>query len=366
MVFRVIQWATGAMGRSCLRAALDHPGMQLVGLYTYGDAKAGRDAGEIARRPATGVRATRDIAEILALEADVVIHCARLAPPYGAHDAEILRLLASGKNVISINGYSDPAHWGGERLAALQAACERGGSTLMAAGLNPGVAMEQIAVAASAMSARLDVLELVESVDCRVIRSPAYAFDVLGFGADPARHDPNDPSWGPAASLNGMYIEVLSATARHLHMHLDRVTTEHQVHAATTDLTAAAGTIARGRIGHFHWRWVGWQGAQARLALSIHWYMETAHLAQADPPMWRIRLHGKPGLQMDLRLEEDVDAPAGSLETLALAGSVMNAIPVVCAAAPGVLVRPASTPYRDDLMRGAVPGTPRGASATAL
>ena len=49
MTFRVIQWATGAMGKTCLRAVIDHPAMTLAGLYVYGD-KAGRDAGDIARR----------------------------------------------------------------------------------------------------------------------------------------------------------------------------------------------------------------------------------------------------------------------------------------------------------------------------
>ena len=82
MAYRVIQWATGAMGKSCLRTVIDHPSTDLVGLYVYGEAKAGRDAGDIARRGATGVLATRDIDEILALDADVVIHAARLAPPY--------------------------------------------------------------------------------------------------------------------------------------------------------------------------------------------------------------------------------------------------------------------------------------------
>ena len=141
---RVIQWATGAMGKSCLRAVLDHPQMELVGLFVYGDNKVGRDAGDIARRPLTGVLATQDVEEILALDADVVIHCARLAPPYGSHDADLIRLLESGKNVISINGYSRPHYWGGARLAALEAACAKGGSSLMAAGLNPGFAAEQI------------------------------------------------------------------------------------------------------------------------------------------------------------------------------------------------------------------------------
>jgi len=109
--------------------------------------------GTIARRAPTGVLATRNIDEILALDADVVIHAARLAPPYGSHDADILRLLAAGKNVISINGYSRPQHWGGERVAALESACRNGGTSLLGAGLNPGYAGEQIAVAGTVINA---------------------------------------------------------------------------------------------------------------------------------------------------------------------------------------------------------------------
>ena len=96
-----------------------------------------------------------------------MIHAARLAPPYGSHDADILRLLASGKNVISINGYSRPQHWGGERVAALEAACRQGGTTLLGAGLNPGFAGEQLAVVATGVCTAIDHIEVVESVDCR-------------------------------------------------------------------------------------------------------------------------------------------------------------------------------------------------------
>ena len=46
MSLRVIQWASGAMGKTCLRAVIDHPGLELAGLYVYSDSKAGRDAGE--------------------------------------------------------------------------------------------------------------------------------------------------------------------------------------------------------------------------------------------------------------------------------------------------------------------------------
>ena len=350
MKYRVIQWATGAMGKTCLRAVIDHPAMELVGLYVYGEDKAGRDAGDIARRPPTGVIATRDVDAILALDADVVIHCARLAPPYGSHDAELLKLLASGKNVISINGYSHPQHWVGARLEALKVACAAGGSTLMAAGLNPGFAAEQLAVVATGVCTQLDHIEVVESVDCRPVRNPDYVFKILGFGADPDAVDPNDPTWGPASSLNGMYAEVLSAMAEHLGLALDRVDTDHRVFPATEDLSVAAGPIAKGGISHVNWRWRGVVDGAVKLTMSIHWYMEDVHLDDPHPPLWRIHVAGQPGVKLSVDLEKRAgDTTATSAEQLGVAGAVINAIPLVCAAAPGLMTRPLATPFRGEL-----------------
>lgn len=345
--YRVVQWATGGMGRACLRAIIDHPALELAGVYVYDCEKAGKDAGEIARRPATGVIATGKADEILALDADVVVHAARIGPVYGAHDADIIRLLESGKNVISINGYSCPAYWGDVRSAALQAAAEKGRATLLGAGLNPGFAAEQLAVVATGVCSAVDHVELVESVSCVPVRNADYVFKALGFGSDPAVVDPNDPDWGPAAPLNGMYAEALAAVAWHLGMRLDRVVTEHRIFGATRDLKVAAGTIPQGRVGHFNWRWHGIVAGECRLTMSIHWYMETAHLDEPRPPLWRIHVRGQPGVRMAVELEKrEGDVTPTSAEQIALAGCVVNSIPLVCAAPPGVMTRPLATPFR--------------------
>lgn len=350
MSYRVIQWATGGMGRNCLRAVIDHPAMELAGVYVYSDRKNGLDAGVIARREETGVIATNDIDEILALDADVVIHAARISPPYGTHDADIIPLLRSGKNVISINGYTHPRHWGGDRLAALEAACREGNTSLMGAGLNPGFAGEQLATVASGVCTAIDHVEIVESVCCLPVRNADYVFQALGFGSDPATINPNDGAWGPASSLNGMYEEVLAAMAEHLGMDLEAVATEHRAYPASTDIEAAAGTIPAGTIGHFQWRWHGIVGGRERLTMTIHWYMETANLEEPEPPLWTIRIEGQPGIVLRVELEKRAgDTTPTSAEQIAVAGTVINAIPVVCAAPPGVLLRPPLLPYAERL-----------------
>lgn len=336
------------MGTAVLRAVIDHPGTELVGVYVYGEDKEGVDAGTLARRPETGVCATRSVQDILDLDADVVVHAGRLGP-YGSHDKELITLLESGKNVISINGYSDPHYWADPRAAALAAAAERGGATLMSAGLNPGFIGEQLAVVASGLTQRLDSIEITESVDGSRVQQPEYLFGVLGFGADPATVDPNDESWGPVAALNGMYEETVGAIAARLGLKLDHVTTDHRVHAAENDIELRAGVVKAGTVSHTNWRWVGAVAGRPVITMSIHWYVETAHLGRTDPPLWQIEVTGHPGatISVDLHKHPD-DKTKMTHEQYAVAAAVVNSIPQVCEALPGLLARPIATPFRGD------------------
>ena len=45
--YRVVQWSTGSVGASALRAIIEHPDLELVGVVVSDPAKEGRDAGEL-------------------------------------------------------------------------------------------------------------------------------------------------------------------------------------------------------------------------------------------------------------------------------------------------------------------------------
>ncbi|MCP4577921.1 MAG: hypothetical protein GY846_16730, partial [Deltaproteobacteria bacterium] len=228
MPYKVIQWATGSMGKTCLRATIDHPDLDLSGLLVYGKSKAGKDAGDIARRDPTGVIATRSKDDILNIDADVVIHTPRLQPPYAHHNKDICRLLASGKNVISINGHSFPQYWGTEYLEEINNACAKGNSTLFGTGLNPGFVIEKIATIATGICTKIDNIQVTEVFETHMVPDANYVFDVLGFGSDPDTMDPNDPLWTPAEMMNGMYSESVALLVKRLGLTLDRVQTDHE------------------------------------------------------------------------------------------------------------------------------------------
>ena len=120
--YRVIQWATGGVGRAAIEGIVGHPDLELVGCWVHGAEKAGVDVGELVGIGPIGVRATNDVAQLLALEADCVMYS-----PIMAKREEVIRILESGKNVVT------PLNWfypNKAKVADLEQACQKGGVTL--------------------------------------------------------------------------------------------------------------------------------------------------------------------------------------------------------------------------------------------
>ena len=72
MPYRVIQHSTGNVGTHALRAVIEHPDLELVGLWVHSPDKVGRDAGELCGLPPVGVVATETGAIAVELRADGV------------------------------------------------------------------------------------------------------------------------------------------------------------------------------------------------------------------------------------------------------------------------------------------------------
>lgn len=100
---RVIQWASGGVGRAAIENVLDRPDLDLVGCWVHSADKSGHDVGELVGRDPVGVTATSNADELLALEADCVMYS-----PLMANDAEVKAILLSGKNVVTPLGWVYP------------------------------------------------------------------------------------------------------------------------------------------------------------------------------------------------------------------------------------------------------------------
>ena len=58
MTLRIVQWTSGGVAREAIRAIVEDPRLELVGLYAYSEEKCGADAGELAGIETRGVTAT--------------------------------------------------------------------------------------------------------------------------------------------------------------------------------------------------------------------------------------------------------------------------------------------------------------------
>lgn len=71
---RVIQWATGGVGKAAIACVRNHPQLELTGCWVHSAEKNGLDVGRIIGTEDPGVTATSSIDEILALDADCVMY----------------------------------------------------------------------------------------------------------------------------------------------------------------------------------------------------------------------------------------------------------------------------------------------------
>ena len=327
--YRVVQWATGNIGTCSLRAVIGHPELELVGLYVYSDAKAGRDAGDLCGLEPTGVIATSQVEDIVALQPDCVVYMGDRA------DVDVVcRLLESGANVVATRSeFHRPASLDAGVRARIEAACRAGTSTLHSSGSSPGFITEAMPLLLSSLERRLDFLAIDEFADMSSRNSPEMLFDLMGFGRDPSTFDPRGVELHGASAFGGSLGVVADALA----MPLDEVVATGAVAVARRSTDIAAGTVPAGSIAAQRMEVIGMRAGRPLLRFRANWYV-TADVE----PGWDLRETGwHLSVEGDLPLDVDIRFPVPPEEWAATspritAHRVVNAVPYVCAAEPGI------------------------------
>lgn len=340
MTIRVIQWATGSLGKTCLRQVIEHPDLELVGLYVYSEGKVGKDAGEIARRPPTGVKATNDVEEILALDADVVLHLP-LNPPASLdeHDEILRRLLRSGKSVITTVAHTFPQAEGEEYAARFEEACREGNSVLFGTGINPGFIAERVSVMLTGACANVDRVKVTEIYDVTDVQSPGFIFDLMGIG-----RSVEEVANGPRARkiFHHIFGEVVAYIGHAMKVEFSEIRADHEFAVAERDIMLPAGPVAKGGVVNFRWRFHGIRDGEPFFTIQMLWIADRSIAGWDVSDGWEIEIDGAPGYRARIDLVEPVGMPDRSKAMqYCVAGTVIRAIPEVMKAPPGILVQPA-------------------------
>ena len=335
MSYRVIQWATGTVGVHAVPAIAAHPELELAGLWVHSDAKAGRDAGEICGVEPLGVVATQDADALLALGADCVCYTAHSDVRPHQVVADLCRMLAAGVNVVNTSFVPllFPAAAGDGVLEQLEAACAEGSTSIYTSGIDPGFGNAGATIHALALCRDVRTVRMAEIVNYATWDNPFTLFEIMGFG----KADPNESlllSPGSTALAWGPVIELVAAA---IGLPLDGIEEWHEVIRADRPIDIASGTIPTGGISGMRFEIRGMVGGEARIVVE-----HVTRMRDEDAPEWpqghgyRIEIAGEPNVHLELALSSDV-GDHNHAGCLATAMHVVNAIPAVVEAAPGVL-----------------------------
>jgi hypothetical protein len=352
MTYKVIQWATGEVGTLAVREIIRRPELELVGVRVYSDTKNGQDAGTIVGIDPVGVIATNDRDAVIASDADCVIH-APLAANIAELDDDVVALLESGKNVISVASYFAPEFRGKDVLDRLQAACATGGTTLMGAGVEPGFMFERVMPTITGMCTDVDHIRLVEVIDAANHPAAAMVTEALGIGK-PLAEVTHDSPFGQY--FTAFFSEMATAAARALGVEFDSIESGLEVAPASRDLDIAVGQVAKGTVAGDKYWITGVVDGKPFLTVEVYWLVEPGVIgwpAPADRYQWHIEIEGRPSVRMVL---DAVPSLTGGGETYdpgfyATMATAVNAIPAVCQAEPGLFHQPVFAPWHYDNSR---------------
>jgi len=331
---RVVQWATGGVGRAAIQGIVNHPELELVGCWVHSRSKAGRDAGALAGIAPLGIAATRDVEALLALDADCVLYS-----PIIADAAVVERILRSGKNVVTPLGWFFP--WRTQDFAPLEAACRAANVTLHGTGIHPGGITERFPLVISALSGSVTHVRAEEFSDIRTYDAPAVIADIMLFGKTP-----DEALQSPMVSfLASGFFQSIDMVAAELGVVLDeRKSTRHEIAVATQPIPSPIGPIPPGRVAAQRFTWEASVGGVPFMTVRTNWFMGQDHL---DPPWtfgpegerFEVEIQGDPPVRASFRglhpasIEEGLRRNRGIVAT---AMHCVNAIPYVCRAAPGI------------------------------
>jgi 2,4-diaminopentanoate dehydrogenase len=333
-MIRVIQWATGTVGKHAAVAVHRHPDLELVGALVYNPDKAGRDIGAICGIEPIGVTATSNADDIVALDADCVLYMAQgEANPTGALD-DICRLLASGKNVIStaVTALIYPRSAGEQVVERLETACAHGGTSFHGTGIEPGWAAEVLPLTMSGLFSRIDSLVVQELLDYSTYDSAPMLFDIMGFGKQPGEY----VLMGDPAMLKPTFGAPLMLLADGLGAQIDDFEFPREVAVTDHDIDVTAGRVAAGTVAAQRFGFSAIIGG--RRALTVEHITRLGDDQAPDWPTgrgWKVTVEGSPSMVLESRIathgEDETDQ--GCLGT---AMHAVHAIVPVCAAEPGI------------------------------
>jgi 4-hydroxy-tetrahydrodipicolinate reductase len=340
MAITVAAVGTGNVGRHALRQLVVNPDYELTGVWVSSDSKAGKDAGELAGLDhSTGITATTDLDAIIASKPDCVVYTALADNRLPDALEDYRRLLAAGINVVGSSAVFLQYPWQvlpDELIRPIADAAETGQSSVFVNGIDPGFANDLIPLALAGTCQRIEQIRCMEIINYDTYDSAAVMFDVMGFGK-PLDDIPMLLQPGVLSLAWGSVVRQLAAG---IGVELDEVAETYVREPAPEDFDIASGHIEKGTAAALRFEVQGKK--DGKVAVVLEHVTRLRDDLQPDWPQpaqeggsYRIEITGEPSYAVDLCLSSP-NGDHNHAGLVATAARVVNAIPAVVAAPPGI------------------------------
>ena len=340
MAIRVAQLGTGNVGVHSLKALISNPEFELTGVWVSSDAKAGKDAAELAGLDgSTGVLATTELDTVLATAPQCAVYNAMADNRLPEALEDYRRVLAAGVNIVGSGPVFLQYPWQvlpEELIKPLEDAAREGNSSLFVGGIDPGFANDLLPMALAGTCQSVEQVRCMEIVDYATYDSAVVMFDVMGFGK-PLEETPILLQPGVLSLAWGSVVRQLAAG---LGISLDEVTEKYERVPAPEAFDIASGHIRQGSAAALRFEVLGMVDGRPAVVLE-----HITRLREDLCPQWpqpaqpggsyRVEITGEPSYAMDICLSSR-RGDHNHAGLVATAMRVVNAIPAVVAAPPGI------------------------------
>ncbi|OBK81937.1 diacylglycerol kinase [Mycobacterium sp. 1164985.4] len=340
MAIRVALIGTGNCGSLALEQLVNDGRFDLTGVWVSSKAKVGKDAGELAGLDATtGVTAVDDLDTIIAAAPDCVVYCAMGDTRLPDAMADVRKILAAGIDVVGSGLGVLQYPWQvipDKYIQRIEDAAREGNSTVFMTGVDPGFVTDLLPFALAGTCQNIEQIRTMEIADYASYDGATVMFDVMGFGNEigdlPMLYQPGVLSiaWGTA-------IRQLAAG---LGVEVDEIKDSVEQEPAPEDFDVAVGTIKKGTVAAVRFQIEGMVKGRPVIVVEhvtrLRGDLRPDWAQPAQPGgSYRVEITGEPSYVMDI-CPTSRNGDHNYAAILAAAGRIVNAIPDVVDAAPGI------------------------------
>ena len=338
---RVVVWGTGNVGRPAIRAVAAHADLELVGVVVSDPAKVGKDAGSLANIDPVGVAATGDVERAMAGDVDAVVYTVNSDFRPQESQAEVEALLGAGTNVVTPSFYPlyHPPTAPPALADPIRSACQEGGASIFASGIDPGWICDILPLFLTTVSADITEIRSREIFNYALYDQPDAVRNLIGFGGPMEATPPMlldfalEMVWGPVVRVvaDGLGVEV-----EEIRTHVEKRALERTV------TVEGMGDFEEGGLGAFRFEVQGIVDGRALIVME--------HITRIDDdcaPEWprphqgqglhAVTVSGRPELTVEVHGTEHGEPGAAGGGNATAANRIVNAIPQVVTAEPGIV-----------------------------